>query len=47
MEARLLTSELLGKYGMFWSQLAAEIEDFQMYIVTTTYGCGAMAEGNA
>ena len=25
MEVRLLASELLGKYGVFWSQLAAEI----------------------
>ena len=30
MEAQLLSSELLGKYGVLWSQLDAEIEDFRI-----------------
>ena len=47
MEARLLVSELLGKCGVFWSQLAAEIEAFQINLVTTTYGEGAWAAGKA
>ena len=38
MEARILASELLGKCVMFWYQLAAEIEAFQLHLVTTTYG---------
>ena len=39
-----MASELVGKCGVFWSQLAAEIEAFQMHLVTTTYGDGAIAE---
>ena len=30
---------------MFWSQLVADIEAFQMYLVTKTYGEGEMAAG--
>ena len=33
-----MVSELLGKCGMFWYQLVAEIEAFQIHLVTTTYG---------
>ena len=29
---------------MLWSQLAAEIDAFQIHLVTTTYGDGAMVE---
>ena len=45
MEVRLLASELLGKCGVFWSQLLAEIEAFQLHLVTKTYGEGAGAAG--
>ena len=34
MEARLLAIKLLGEYGVFWSQLASEIEAFQLHLVT-------------
>ena len=37
MEARLMASDLLEKFCVFWSQLAAEIEAFQLHLVTTTY----------
>ena len=47
MEARLLRSELMGKYGVFWSQLSTEIEVFQLHLVTTTYGEGLGEEGKA
>ena len=36
MEVKLLASELLGECGVFWSHLAAEIEEFKMQLVTTT-----------
>ena len=42
-EARLLASELLGKRGVFWYQLAPDIEAFQMHLVTTTYWDDEMA----
>ena len=45
MEARLLVRGILGKFGVFWSKLDAEIYAFQIHFVTTTYGDGAMAEG--
>ena len=47
MEARLLASELLGKFGVFWYQLDAEIEAFQLHSVTMTYGAGAVATGKS
>ena len=47
MEARLLASELLAKCGVFWSKLAADIEAFQLGLVTTTYGEGAVTAGKA
>ena len=47
MEARLLESELPGKFGVFWSQLAAEIEAFQLHLVIPTYGEGAGVLGKA
>ena len=37
MEARSMVSEFLGKCGLFWFQLAAEIESFQIHLGTTTY----------
>ena len=42
-----LSSKLLGKCGVFWSQLDAEIEAFQMHLVTTTYRDIEMAAGKA
>ena len=41
MEARLLSSEILVKCGVFWSQPAAKVEAFQLHLVTTTYGEGS------
>ena len=41
MEARLLESNLLVKCDVLWSQLPAEIEVFQIHLVTTIYGEGA------
>ena len=38
---------MLVKGDIFWSYLAAEIEVFQLYLVTTTYGDNAMAEGKS
>ena len=47
MQARLLASEFLGKFGVFWSQLADEIEVFQIHLVTMAYGKGSGAMGKA
>ena len=47
MEARLLVSEFLGKFSVFWYQLSAEIEFFQLYLVTKTYGEEVGAVGKA
>ena len=47
MEAKLLASDLLGKSGVFWSHLDAEIKAFQMHLVTTTYGEEVAFEGIA
>ena len=33
MEAGLLVSEFMGKCGVFWSQLAANIEVLQLHLV--------------
>ena len=38
-----MASELLGKWGMLWSNVSAGIEYFQMNFITTIYGDGAMA----
>ena len=38
MEARLLANELLSEYGVFWAQMADEVEAFDLHLVTTTYG---------
>ena len=45
MEARLIASELLEKCGVLLSRLATEIEVFQLHLITTTYGDGAVAAG--
>ena len=37
-EAWILANEFLGKCRVFWSQIAAEIEAFQLHFVKTTYG---------
>ena len=42
MGSKLPANNMLGKYGVFWFQLAAEMERFQMHLVTTTYGGNAM-----
>ena len=47
MEVQKLVSELLGKLGVLWSKLAAEIEVFQLNLVTTTYGAGVGATRKA
>ena len=47
MEARIMTSEMLEKCGVLWSQLAAEIEEFQLHLVMTTYGEGVGASGKS
>ena len=47
MEARLLASELLGKCGVFWSQLDAEIDAFQLHLVMITYGEVSGTSGKA
>ena len=44
MKSSLLERELLDKPGVFWYQLAAEIDAFKMNLVTTTYGDVAMEE---
>ena len=36
-EARLLSSELLSNCGVLWAQMTAEIEAFNLHLVTTTY----------
>ena len=38
MEAKLLDSDMLGKCGVFQSQMTAEMEDFRLCLVTNTYG---------
>ena len=47
METRLLASEFLGKCGVLWYEIVADIEAFQLHLVTTTYGEGAGASGKA
>ena len=37
MEDKLLARKLLGKCGVLWSHFVAEIEAFQIHMVTTTY----------
>ena len=45
MEAWLLASKFLRKCGVFWYQLATEIEAFRLHLVTTTYGEGCVETG--
>ena len=47
METRLLASEFLGKCGVLWYEIVADIEAFQLHLVTTTYGEGAGASEKA
>ena len=42
-----MACEFLGKCGVFWSQLATEIEAFQLHLVTKTYGEGSGKSGKA
>ena len=37
-EARLLASNILSKFGIFWDQIATEVEAFRLGLVTNTYG---------
>ena len=45
MEIHISASDLLGKCGLFWSQLSSEIEDFHLNVVTTTYGDAVSGSG--
>ena len=47
MEESFISIELLGKYGVFWSNLAAEIKAFQLDLVTIIYVLSAMAAGKS
>ena len=47
MGAWLLTSKFLGKCVVSWYQLTAEIEAFQLHLVTTTYGEAAGTVGKS
>ena len=42
-----MESGLLGKCGVFWLHMAAEVEDFNLHLVTTTYGDTALYIGIA
>ena len=46
-EAKFLSCEFLGKRGLLWSHLAAEIEAIQIHLVTTTCREVDMAAGKA
>ena len=37
-ETRLLANKILGKCGVFWGKMAAEVEAFYLNLVTITYG---------
>ena len=37
MDARVFTTEILGKCGVFWYQLKSESEAYNLHIVTLTY----------
>ena len=47
MEAQVLVRNLLVKCGVFWYQLAVEIEAFYNNLVTTMYGESAPLSGKA
>ena len=47
MEAKLFAIKLFGKYGVLWLHLAADIEAFQMHLVTTTYVEGEVSTWRA
>ena len=46
MKEVFLASELLGKCGVFWSQLVAKKEDFNLNCVMKTYRDIATSAGN-
>ena len=46
-EEKSLEIELLGNCGVFWYQLSADVEAFNLHLVTTTYGENAIVEGKA
>ena len=37
-EGRLFDTKLLGKCGVFWGEMSAEVEAFHINLVTITYG---------
>ena len=45
MEARMMASELLRKFGALLFKIAAEIEAFQLHLVTIEYGEGSGEAG--
>ena len=47
MDNLQLVSEILGKCGMFWCHLKADIEDFHLHMVASTYGKSASGSGGA
>ena len=47
MEERLIESELFGKCGVLWLQLAAKIYDFHLHLVVEMYKDSATAAGKA
>ena len=47
MEAKLFAIKLFGKYEVLWLHLAADIEAFQMHLVTTTYVEGEVSTWRA
>ena len=38
MEARLLSSDLLGNCGVFWEYMEDEVEELHLHLGTITYG---------
>ena len=47
MKSKLLARNVLGKCGVLWLHLAAEIEELQVHMVTTTYREGEIVAGRA
>ena len=46
-EARLPASKIFSKCGAFWDKMAAEVKDFHLHFVTTTYGESVLSGGIA
>ena len=43
----LFASELLSRYGVFWSQLESEIEALQLCLVTARYSDDVSVSGRS